>query len=298
MPPGPPDVSSRPSPSHMRYQPNGGRPDVSHEYHNGLADLQLPEEKSLSPKRKSPVPPPKPSDRSSPQGVSQSGRGVSPPGMGVSQSSRGLSPSGRGVSPSPSHTKEPPNVSSGRSNSPRVMSPPRTVNRRTNGEGVVSPSHSSADPRHRPVSGVSSLPYSQTPPASHAHRQAQSKLVSQATMPTLTPPQSSLGGRGNSKRKIEISGPVHMTTLSNGHPMSNPASSHNIPTILSSTSNSVNDKLLFERYTSELENIGSSSLINPSHSLEASSLRSSSGDFLGNHTHFVPSSESEFRQRE
>ena len=260
---------------------------MSHQYHNGLTDLQLPEEKSLSPKRKSPVPPPKPSDRSSPQGS-----------VGVSQSNRGVSPSGRGVSPSP-QTKEPPNVSSGRSNSPRVMSPPRSVNKRTNGEGVVSPSHSSADPRHRPVSGTISLPYSQTPPTSHSHRQ--SKLVSQATMPTLTPPQSSLGGRGNnSKRRIEISGPVHVTTLSNGHPMSNPSplaygsAPQNIPSIFSSNSDSFDDKLLFERYTSELENIGSSSSMTPSHSLEASSLRSSSGDFLGNpSTHFIPSSESE-----
>ena len=255
--------------------PSGITHPKPYQYQNGISDLQQTEEKSLSPKRKTPVPYPKPSERSNPQ-YHQSGTnstGVSSyQGNGVPEVTRipetQIKNSPRVLSPPRSHTS-----------SPRVMSPPRTVNRRTDGD---SSSQSNHVRQHRPVSSTNSQPFSQSPVhnrSSQPHHS--SRLVAQATAPTLTPPQSTLSGRGNSKRgKLEISGPVNVLSLNNGPTMLN--SAHPIfPSITaSSLPNSVDDKLLFERYTSELENIGvSSSFLNTPNSFEISSL-GSIGDFL------------------
>ena len=207
-------------------------------YQNGLNDPQRSEDKSLSPRHKSPVPYPKPNQRTSP-----------PTGGMASNQTNGRLPdtqinnSPRVLSPPRSH-----------GNTPRVMSPPRNVNRREGLSG--SPSH------HRPVSSTMSVPSSQLSPVHNKGNSHNSKLVSQATAPTLTPPTSTLTGRGTSKRKLEISGPVNLTTMSNGGSIQNSAhpiiqnSAHPITIVASSVPNSINDRMLFDRYTSELENIG------------------------------------------
>ena len=281
---------SKPSPTPVS---NGQHSSIPYQYQNGTVDYQRPEERSVSPKRRSPVPAPKPTDRSSPK------RGLSPSNQGPYEPQL-TKLSEQPVSSSPRVLSQP---RSNNTSSPRVLSPPRMANRRTNGDsGSPSPTHST-DVRHRPLSGTSSL----QGPVSHT-RPSQSRLVSQATVPAnMTSTLQS--GRGNNKRRIEISGPVNVTALNNGPSISNPtpyvpgftpSSSlpQNIPSILGSSpsaAGSVDDKLLFERYTSELENIGfSSNLLTLPQSLEVGS-RISSTDIPreGSGVLHLPSSESE-----